>query len=152
MFDCSFNIFICHPGPSDHFLDHFRGSCCVKITKHSPKLTFLGSFDLTMIGNLFNFLFSYEICIVDCFFNVFLCHPCPCDQFVGPFRGSCCVKMTKNSLKSTFLEPFDLVMTGNLVYFLFSYEICIVDCFFIVFICHPGPYDHFWTIAGGRVV
>ena len=79
-----------------------------------------------MTGNLVYFLFSYEIRIVDCLFNVFICHPGPCDQFVGPFRGSCCVKMTKNSSKSTFLEPVDLVMTVNLAYFL--YEICIVDC------------------------
>ena len=64
-----------------------------------------------MTGNLFYFIFSYEIRIVDCLFIVFIYHPGPCDQFVGLFRGSCCVKMTKNSSKSTFLEPFDLVMT-----------------------------------------
>ena len=28
--------------------------------------------------------------------------------------GLCCVKITKNSWKSTFLELFDLIMTGNL--------------------------------------
>ena len=96
-----------------------------------------------MTGNLFYLIFSYEIRIVDCLLIVFIHHPGPCDQFVGPFRGSCCVKMTKNSSKSTFLEPFDLVMTGNLVYFLFSYEIRIFDCLFNVSIFYPGPCDHF---------
>ena len=28
--------------------------------------------------------------------------------------GVCCGKITKNSLKSTFLESFDLIVTGNL--------------------------------------
>ena len=115
-------------GTCDQILAHFRGSCCVKMTKNSSKSIFFEPFDLIMTGNLFNLIFSYEICIVNCLFNVFICHSGPCDQFLGPFRGSCCLKMTKNSSKSTFLEPFDLVMTGNLVYFLFSHEIFIADC------------------------
>ena len=86
-------------GTCDQILAHFRGLCCVKMTKNSSKSIFFNRFK--------------------CFFNVFICHPGPCDLFVGPFRGSCCEKMTKNSSKSTFIEPFDLVMTGNFVYFFF---------------------------------
>ena len=99
-----------------------------------------------MTGNLFYFIFSFEIRIVDCFFNVFICHPGPCDQIVGPFRGSCCVKITKNSSNSIFLEPFDLIITVTVKFnllFLFPYEIRIFDCLFIFFICHPGPCDQF---------
>ena len=77
-----------------------------------------------------------------CFFNIFICHLGPCDQFLDLFRGSCCVKITKNSSKSTFPKLFDLIMTGNFVYF-FSFEICYVDCFFNVFICHSGTCDPF---------
>jgi hypothetical protein len=102
-----------------------------------------------MTGNFVYFLFSYRICIVDCFFNVFICHPGPCDHFSDLFRGSCCLKITQNSSKSTFLKLFDLIMTGNFVYFLFSYEICIVDCFFNVFICYPGSCDHFLYLFRG---
>ena len=94
-----------------------------------------------MTGNLFYFILSYEIRIFDCLFNLFIFYPGPCDHFLEPFRGSCCVKITKNRIKSTFLKLFDLIMTGNFVYFLISYQICIVDCFFNVFICHFGPCD-----------
>ena len=131
---------------------HFRGSCCVKITKNSPKSTFIKLFELIMNGNIFYFLFSYEICIIDCLFNVFICHPGPCNHFLDPFRGSCCVKITKNSSKSTFIKLFDLNTTRNVVYFLCLYEICIVDCFFNVFICHFGPCDPYLDPFRGCVM
>ena len=127
-------------GPCDQFLGPFRGSCCEK----TPKIA-QNHFSWTVWPNYdwkpFLFYFSYEIRIVDCLFNVFIFYPGLCDHFLDPFRGSCCVKITKNSSKSTFLKLFDLIMTGNFVYFLFSYEICFVDCFFDVFICHSGPCD-----------
>ena len=111
------------------------------MTQNSSKSTFLELFDLVMTGNLSYYLFSYEIRIVDCLFNVFICHPGPFDHFLDPFRGSCCVKITKNSSKSTFLKLFDLIVTGNFVYVFFHYEICIGDCFFDIFFCHSGPCD-----------
>ena len=61
---------------------------------------------------------KYVYSIVNLTFNLtFLCHPGPCGHSLGPFRGSCCVKITKNSSKSTFLKLFDLIMTGNLFTF-----------------------------------
>ena len=94
-----------------------------------------------MTGNLVYFLFSYEIRIVDCLFNVFIFYPGPCDHFLEPFRGSCCVKITKNSSKSTFLKLFDLIMTGNFVYFYFHIKIFIL-----------GRVTHIWTLSGGCVM
>ena len=122
--DCFFNVFICHFGPCDLYLDPFRGLCYVKMTNIKISCIFWHLVfktyprDPGIAG-----LFSNEICIVNCLFNVFICHPGPCDHFLDPFRGSCCLKITQNSSKSTFLKLFNLIMTGNLVYFLFSYEI-----------------------------
>jgi len=54
-----------------------------------------------------------------------------------------CVKMTKNCLKSTFVEPFDLIMTGNLVYFYmkYMYSRLIIERF------HLSPWP-MWPIFG----
>ena len=93
-----------------------------------PKNSISLSFDLILTPNFLICYFLYEILLVQYFFLYFRMSCCPCDQYFGPFRGSCCVKITKNGSKSTFLELFDLVMTENLVYFLFSYKICIVNC------------------------
>ena len=77
-----------------------------KTTKIWPfftkKLPFLSSFDLILTLNFFIFYFLFEIVLVESFFNIFVCHAAPCDQIVSHFRGSCCVKMTKNSSKSIF--------------------------------------------------
>ena len=86
-------------------------------------------------------LFSYEICIVDCLFNIFICHLGPCDQFWAQSGGLCYVKMTKNGSKSSFLAPFDLVING--IFF-----ICI---FFIIFICYDAPCGDILTPFRGPI-
>ena len=86
---------------------------------------------------------------INCLFVIFIRHPGPYDQFLGPFRGSCCVEMTQNSSKSTFRAPFDLIMTENRFTCLSSYDICIVNCLFNVFFCHPDLCDSFfWATSG----
>ena len=68
------------------------------------KTPFLSSFDLILTRNFFIFYFLYEIFLVEYFFNIFVCHAAPYDQILAHFRGSCCLKMTKNSSKSIFLN------------------------------------------------
>ena len=112
----------------------------MKKHQNSSKSTFLEPFGLFMTGNYFDFVFSYEICIDDCLFNFFICQPGPCDQFLGPFRGSCCEKTPKiaqNHFSWTVWPNYD----WKPFLLLFSYNIRIVDCLFNVFICHPGPCD-----------
>ena len=65
------------------------------------KTPFIFCFDLILSRNFFICYFLYEIFLVEYFFNVFVCHAALSDQILAHFRGSCCVKITQNSSKST---------------------------------------------------
>ena len=73
----------------------------------------------------------------------------PMWPFFSPFRGSCCVKMTKIDWKSTFLAHLKLSMTGNFFLRRFLYVKCVIDKFFNLTICFGGLYDQFSLFSGG---
>ena len=130
------NIFLSHVAPCDQLLALKGGRGVKKIPKLAQKSTFLDPFDLVMTGKLVYFLFSYEIRIVDCLFNIFIFYPGPCDHFLDPFRGSCYVKMI--NIHTSCLQD---IAERPRHRWLVSYEIRIIDCLFIVFIYHPGRCD-----------
>jgi len=131
-------------------LGFLNKNCCVKNHQNSSKSTFLELFDLIITENLFYFFFFiWNTYIVDCLFNVFICHPGPCDHFLDPFRGSCCVKITKNSSKSTVWPNHDWKLC-LLFYFYMKYVLLIVSLTFsIVTLAHV---THIWTLSGGCVM
>ena len=126
------NVFICHPGPCHHSLGPVRGSCCVKITKNCSKSTFLKPFDLVMTGNFFYFFIFIWNTYSRLFIQRFICHSGPCDHFLDPFRGLCCVKITKNSSNQHFLNCLTQSWLETLFtfYFCMKYVLSIVSLMF----------------------
>ena len=82
----------------------------------------------------------YELFLLKQIFNIFNCHCALFDQILSPFRRSCCVKMIKRFSKSTFLECFDLIMSGICLYY-----IILLNLFswthFQHFYCHCALFD-----------
>ena len=100
----------------------------------AKKTPFILCFDLISTLNFFDMLFFIWNIFSQILFQYFRLSYLPMWPIFNHFRGSCCVKITKNSPKSTFLEPFDLILSGNIFYLLFSYEIRIDDCFLMFFL------------------
>ena len=69
-----------------------------------PKNSISLSFDLILTSKFLIGYFLYEIVLVKYFFQYFRLLCGTCDQIFAHFRGSCCVKITKNSSKSIFFN------------------------------------------------
>ena len=72
----------------------------------------------------FSIKFVYEICLIEQFFNIFICWFALFNQILAPFKGSCCVKKARINLKSTFYACFDLIMhvrLFNLILIIYFY-------------------------------
>ena len=78
------------------------------LAKMAKIWSFLAKNSISFLKLTLNFL--YAIFIWNIFSQIlsqyFIYHAVPCDQILAISGGSCCVKMTKNGSKSTFLEPY----------------------------------------------
>ena len=74
-------------------------------------------------------------------FNNFICHCALCDQFLSPFRGSCCVKNGPNLLKINIYCMFWPNNVWKPVYIKLFYEIFLVYQIFNIFNCHCALFD-----------
>ena len=104
------------------FVPFFQG---IMWCKNGPKLLKVNIYCMLWPNNvckLFCITIFYELFLVKQIFNIFNCHCALFDEVLFPFRGSCCVKITKCYTKSTFLECFDLITSGFFVlhYFMIS--------------------------------
>ena len=90
----------------------FQGVMLCKNGPNLLKINIYCTFWPNNVWKLFCIKLFYKIFLVYQIFNILNFRCALCDQFLSPFRGSCCVKMAKSYSKSTFLACFDLIMSG----------------------------------------
>ena len=120
--------------------------------KNGPKLLKVNIYCMLWPNNvckLFCITIFYELFLVKQIFNIFNCHCALFDEVLFPFRGSCCVKMTKSYSKSTFLECFDLITSG---FFVLHYCILFNRALFQHFYCHCALFDQVLAPLCGQFV
>ena len=71
----------------------------------------------------------------------YVCHCALCDQFLSPFRGSCCVKNGPNLLKSNFYCMFWPNNAWKPFCIKLFYEMFLVYQIFNIFNCHCALFD-----------
>ena len=114
-----------------------------------PKNSISFTFWPNIVWKLFYILFLYEICWVDYFNNIWTCKYLT--KFC-PFQWrSCCVKLAKIHLKSTFLAHFKLSMTENFFLCNFLYVKCLINQLLKLSLCLVCLCDHCSPLSGGHV-